>query len=146
MLKYDREDACQMKKCLILSLSLLMLTLLPFTLAGCGNKYDDSLSGVWQVVSFVTEDGAEASVEGDLFLVFYGNGYGATKNREENHNTFQYTARKGNLTRTINYGKGDPETVEETYRFEEDGTLVIISPEARYSPAATMTLKKVETN
>ena len=135
-----------MKKILAVFLSLLSLTLLPFTLTGCGNKYDESLSGVWEVVSYVTEDGAEASVEGDLFLVFYGNGYGATKNREENHNTFQYTARRGKLTRTIDYGKGDPEEVEETYRFEEDGTLVIVSPQTRYSPAATMTLKKVETN
>lgn len=134
-----------MKKFLIAFLSVLMLTLLPCSMTGCAGKYDDNLSGVWQVTTFVTVDGTEASVEGELFLVFYGNGYGATQNREQNHNTFQYTARKGKLTRTIDYGKGEPEVVHETYRLEKDGSLVIISPETRNAPAATMTLKKVET-
>lgn len=134
-----------MKKHLSLFLSLLMIALLPFSLSACQNKYDKQLEGIWQLVSYTTESG-DASVENDLFWVFYGNGYGETKTREETYHSFQYTARKGNMTRTINYGRGEPEVVEETYRFEEDGTLVIVSPETQNAPAATMRLKKVETN
>lgn len=134
-----------MKKAFTIFLSLLTLALLSFSLLGCGNKYDKRLDGVWQVVSYVTEDGTEASVENDLFLVFYGNGYGETKTREESYNAFQYTARKGKMTRIINYGRGEAEEVEEAYQLGNDGTLVITSPKTKNAPAATMTLKKVET-
>lgn len=135
-----------MKKTLTLLLALLLLSLLPVTLVACGKPYDKSLTGAWQVVSYVTEDGMDASVENELFLVFYGNGYGETKTHEESYNSFQYTARKGSMTRQINYGRGEPVEVVETYRLEADGTLVIVSPETDNAPAATMTLKKVETN
>ena len=134
-----------MKKHLTLFLSLLMIALLPFSLTACQNKCDKRLEGIWQLTSYTTESG-EASVENDLFIVFYASGYGETKTREEAYNSFQYTARKGSMTRTINYGRGEPEEVVETYRLEEDGTLVIVSPETKNAPAATIRLKKVETN
>jgi len=133
-----------MKKHLAFALSLLMIALMPLTLSYCGNKYDDALNGIWQLTAYTLESGEEASIENDLFLVFYGNGYGETKTREETYHTFQYTARRGDLTRVIDYGKGEAEEVAETYRIEEDGTLVIVSPETSSAPAATMRLKKVE--
>jgi hypothetical protein len=143
--KIRHKDVFNMKKALTIVLALLTIASLPFGLSACAGKYDKELDGVWQVTSYVTADGTDASIENDLFLVFYGNGYGETKNREQSHNSFQYTARKGQMTRTIHYGRGEPEQVEETYRIEADGTLVIVSPETRNAPAATMKLKKVET-
>ena len=134
-----------MKKALTLFLTLLLLSLLPISLSGCGKPYDKALTGAWQVVSYVTADGMDASVENELFLVFYGNGYGETKTHEESYNSFQYTARKGTMTRRINYGRGEPVEVVETYRLEAGDTLVIVSPETDNAPAATMTLKKVQT-
>lgn len=135
-----------MKKITAIFLSLLTLALLPFALSGCGNQYDKQLEGVWQITSYVTADGLDATVESELFLVFYGNGHGETKTREESYNSFRYTARKGKMMRIINHGRGEAEEVAETYRIEADGTLVIVSPETKNAPAATMTLKKVETS
>jgi hypothetical protein len=133
-----------MKKILTLILCCLIVASLPMGLSGCAGKYDQSLDGVWKVVSYVTADGVDASVEHDLFVVFYGNGYGETKTLKETYNSFAYTASKGTMIRTINDGRGEPEEVAETYRIESDGTLIITSPETRNAPAATMKLKRAD--
>ena len=40
--KTKRKEPVDMKKYLALTLSLLMIALMPLTLASCGNKYDDA--------------------------------------------------------------------------------------------------------
>ena len=118
------------------------LILLSCTLYGCAPKYDEALDGTWVIVSYVTQDGVNAPIENELFLVFYGNGHGEMRSATDTYNTFTYTTRRGCMMRVIDYGRGEPETVEETYKINEDGTLTIISPETRNAPAVTMTLKK----
>lgn len=126
----------------VLAALLSCLILLTCTLDGCAPKYDEALDGTWVIVSYVTQDGVNAPIENELFLVFYGNGHGEMRSATDTYNTFTYTTRRGSMMRVIDYGRGEPETVEETYKINEDGTLTIISPETRNAPAVTMTLKK----
>ena len=111
-------------------------------LYGCAPGYDEALEGTWVIISYVTQDGVSATIENELCIVFYDNGYGETRSTTENYNTFTYTARRGSMMRVIDNGRGESEPVEETYVINEDGTLTIISPETRNAPAITMTLKR----
>ena len=129
----------------ILNLSLaLLLTLCALSCAKEPPKEEEtpSLFGSWVITSYVLENGTEASIENELYIVFYEGGYGETKSGMETHNAFTFTAEDGKLTRVMDYGHGQTETVEESYVFNDDGTLTIHSPATKNAPAATMTLKR----
>ena len=126
----------------VLAALLSCMILLTCALYGCASKYDEALDGTWVIISYVTQDGVSAPIENELFIVFYGNGHGEMRSASDTYNTFTYTTRRGSMLRVIDYGRGEPEAVEETYTINEDGTLTIISPETRNAPAVTMTLKR----
>ena len=111
---------------------------------GCHEQTEPepSLTGSWVITSFVLEDGTQTSIENELYLTFYDGGFGETKSGTNTHNAFTFVASEGKLTRTIDYGRGEPEVVQETYTFHEDGTLTIQSPATKNAPASTMTLKR----
>lgn len=128
-------------------LSLLLAILLALCAVSCTDKPQEeqtapSLVGSWVITSFVLEDGTSASIENELYITFYEGGYGETKSGMNTHNAFTFTAVNGTLTRVMDYGHNITETIEETYVFNDDGTLTIHSPETRNAPASTMTLKR----
>ena len=122
----------------------LLAVWLLFVTVGCHEQTESepSLTGSWVITSFVLEDGTQTSIENELYLTFYDGGFGETKSGTNTHNAFTFVASEGKLTRTIDYGRGEPEVVQETYTFHEDGTLTIQSPATKNAPAATMTLKR----
>jgi hypothetical protein len=123
---------------------LLILTMLTAMAVGCNDKSEPepSLAGSWVITSFILEDGTVTSIEHELYITFFEGGYGETKSGTETYNAFTFVASNGKLTRTIDYGKGNPEIVEESYVFNDDGTLTIHSPATKNAPAETMTLKR----
>ncbi|MBR2621603.1 MAG: hypothetical protein IKC97_04435 [Clostridia bacterium] len=120
----------------------LSILLLSCALCSCASRYDEALSGTWVITSFVTQDGTNATIENELCIVFDGNGHGEMRTASEAYYTFTYTARRGSMLRVIDYGRGEPEVVEETYTIQPDGTLTIVTPETQNAPAATIMFKR----
>jgi hypothetical protein len=130
-----------MKRILTILLALLLLT----AAVGCNGKKqppEPTLTGSWVITSLVLEDGTVTSIEHELYITFFEGGYGETKTGTNTHNAFTFTAEGGKLTRHMDYGHGQTETVEESYVFNDDDTLTIHSPATKNAPAATMTLKR----
>ncbi len=126
------------------ALCCILILIMAATALSCGAKSEEeaSLTGSWVITSFVLEDGTAATIENELYITFFEGGYGETKSGSNTHNAFTFVASEGKLTRTMDYGKGESEVVEETYTFNDDGTLTIQSPATKNAPAATMTLKR----
>ena len=133
-----------MKKTISLLLIFLLLLSLSMPLVGCAKDDTATLKGQWLMVSYVTLDGVDAAIENNLYMLFFGNGYGETKSDEEIYQSFTYQARGGNMTREVDLGNGAVEVLEETYELSEGGTrLTLHTPASSSGPGATIVLQKI---
>ena len=124
-------------------LMLLTLALLALPLVACGNSEQDTRDfvGRWRMVSYVTDDGAQANIENELDMIFYSTGIGEAQIDGQTLYCFEFTVDGGTLHRIITYTNTNYSEVDETYEFSKDRrTVTIYSPEDK----ATLVLEKIE--
>ena len=86
-------------------LMLLTLALLALPLVACGNSEQDTRDfvGRWRMVSYVTDDGAQANIENELDMIFYSTGIGEAQIDGQTLYCFEFTVDGGTLHRIITY-------------------------------------------
>ena len=125
--------------------ALLALFLLALPLLACGSadeKAAETVIGRWRTVSFTTDEGDEAPIDGhELDMVFYTTMLGEAQVDGKTLYFFDYAFKDGKMHRTITHTQTNVTSVVEDYEFSEDGrTLTVYSPADR----ATIVLEKIE--
>lgn len=133
-----------MKKRIRLTTLLLAILLLSLSLClvSCYQNDAKDIIGRWRMVSYVTDDGLEAPIDGhELDMVFYSTGIGEALSDGETQYMFDYNVKNGKLNRLIKRSETNVVEVQETYKFNKDRTEITV-----YSPedGATIVMEKIE--
>ncbi|MBO5897942.1 MAG: hypothetical protein J6R04_02915 [Clostridia bacterium] len=133
-----------MKKRIHLTTLLLAILLLSLSLClvSCYQNDAKDIIGRWRMVSYVTDDGLEAPIDGhELDMVFYSTGIGEALSDGETQYMFDYNVKNGKLNRLIKRSETNVVEVQETYKFNKDRTEITV-----YSPedGATIVMEKIE--
>ena len=131
-----------MKNSVRILTALLLCLLLATALTACGIYDAKEIVGRWRVISFTTDAGTEAAIDGhELDMIFYSTGLGEAQVDGETQYMFDYSVKNGRLTRLISHSQTNVEQVVETYEFSKNYTVMTV-----YSPndGATIVLEKIE--